>query len=47
MVLLEWKTHRGKKVLHGITCFNPELMRYCGRDCAWQCLGRLDRVRRT
>lgn len=46
-VLLEWKTRRGKKVLHSITCFNPELMHYCGRDCAWQCLEMFTRVPRT
>jgi hypothetical protein len=40
-LVLEWKTDRGKDVLHSISCDHPQLMDYSGEDCRWQCLERL------
>ncbi len=40
-LLLEWKVQRGKKVLHSISCDNPQLMEYSGMDCQWLCMKKI------
>ena len=40
-LLLEWKVEKGKKVLHSISCDNPQLMDYSGMDCQWYCLEKI------
>jgi hypothetical protein len=40
-LLLEWKVQRGRKVLHSISCNNPQLMDYSGADCQWHCLQKI------
>ncbi len=45
-VLLEWQTHKGKRLLRSLTCFNPQLADYHGKDCQWLCLERLSEPNR-
>jgi hypothetical protein len=40
-LLLEWKTEKGRKVLHSISCDNPRLLDYSGADCQWYCLKKI------
>lgn len=40
-LLLEWKVQRGRKVLKSISCDNPQLVDYSGRDCKWLCLKKI------
>ena len=40
-LLLEWRTEKGRKVLHSISCDNPELLHYSGADCQWACIGKI------
>jgi hypothetical protein len=40
-LLLEWKTEKGRKVLHSISCDHPRLLDYSGSDCQWHCLNKI------
>jgi len=45
-LLIEWKVEKGKKVLHSISCDNPQLMDYSGADCQWLCMKRISAKKR-
>ena len=36
-LLVEWGKKDGKDFVNGITCDNPELADYGGRECEWSC----------
>jgi hypothetical protein len=40
-LLLEWKVERGKKILHSVSCDNPQLADYSGVECRWWCLEKI------
>ena len=40
-LLLEWKVEKGKKVLNSISCDNPRLLDYSGKDCQWLCMEKI------
>jgi hypothetical protein len=40
-LLLEWKVEKGRKVLHSISCDNPQLADYSGVECQWCCLEKV------
>ena len=40
-LLLEWKVEKGKKILHSVSCDNPQLADYSGVECRWCCLEKI------
>ena len=40
-LLVEWKVEKGKKILQSVSCNDPGLVAYSGKDCEWLCLGKI------
>jgi hypothetical protein len=40
-LLLEWKVEKGRKILHSISCDNPQLADYSVVECQWCCLEKV------
>jgi hypothetical protein len=40
-LLLEWKVQKGRKILHSVSCDNPQLANYSGTDCQWRCMEKI------